>query len=75
MELKKELVLRDIAGDFVLIPTGTTVLENNGLFTINEVAARCGYNSASQFISTFEKLMGLTPGAYRKLPSVERTDG
>ena len=35
MELKKELVLRDIAGDFVLIPTGTTVLENNGLFTIN----------------------------------------
>ena len=40
MELKKELVLRDIAGDFVLIPTGTTVLENNGLFTINEVAAR-----------------------------------
>ena len=40
MELKKELVLRDIAGDFVLIPTGTTVLENNGLFTINEVAAQ-----------------------------------
>ena len=41
--------------------------------SINEIAARCGYNSAGQFITTFEKLMGITPGAYRKLPAPERS--
>lgn len=40
--------------------------------SINEVAGLCGFNSAGQFISTFEKLMGITPGAYRKLPVMER---
>ena len=59
----------------VRIERACELLRSESRLSINEVAARCGYNSASQFISTFEKLMGLTPGAYRKLPSVERTDG
>lgn len=37
MKIEKEFVLREIAGDFVIIPTGKTVLEFNGLATINEV--------------------------------------
>lgn len=37
MQIKKEFVLREIAGDYIIIPTGATVLEFNGLITVNEV--------------------------------------
>lgn len=37
MRINKEFVLREIAGDYIIIPTGTTVLEFNGLITVNEV--------------------------------------
>lgn len=37
MKIKKEFVLREIAGDYIIIPTGKTVLEFNGLITVNEV--------------------------------------
>lgn len=39
MEIKKELVRRDIAGDVVLVPVGKTIYESNGLFILNEVGA------------------------------------
>lgn len=39
MNIKKELIKRDIAGDTVLVPVGHTVYEANGLFIINEVGA------------------------------------
>ena len=37
MRVEKEFVLRKIAGDYIIIPTGKTVLEFNGLITVNEV--------------------------------------
>lgn len=37
MRIEKEFVLREIAGDYIIIPTGSTVLEFNGLITVNEV--------------------------------------
>ena len=37
MKVKKDFVLREIAEDYVIIPTGKTVLEFNGLITVNEV--------------------------------------
>ena len=37
MRIKKEYVLREIAGDYIIIPVGATVLEFNGLITVNEV--------------------------------------
>ena len=37
MRIEKEFVLREIAGDYIIIPTGKTVLEFNGLITVNEV--------------------------------------
>lgn len=37
MRINKEFVLREIAGDYIIIPTGSTVLEFNGLITVNEV--------------------------------------
>lgn len=39
MKILKELILREIAGDAVLVPVGKTVLEHNGLFALNEVGA------------------------------------
>ncbi len=39
MKVEKEFVLREIAGDYVIIPTGKTVLSFNGLISVNEVGA------------------------------------
>lgn len=37
MRVQKDFILREIAGDYIIIPTGKTVLEFNGLITVNEV--------------------------------------
>ena len=37
MKIEKEFVLRQIAGDNIIVPTGKTVLEFNGLISVNEV--------------------------------------
>lgn len=39
MEIKKELLKREIAGDSFLIPLGKTVYDSNGLFILSELAA------------------------------------
>lgn len=39
MKLKREFVLREIAGDTLLVPAGKTALDMNGMITLNEVAA------------------------------------
>ena len=39
MNIKKELVLREIVGENVLVPCGQAVFSNNGLFMLNEVGS------------------------------------
>ena len=39
MKVEKEFVLREIAGDNILVPVGETALDFNGLITLNEVGA------------------------------------
>ena len=39
MKIRKELIRREIAGDVILVPVGGTMLENNGLFALNELGA------------------------------------
>ena len=39
MKIEKDFILREIAGDYVIVPTGKTALEFNGLITINELGA------------------------------------
>ena len=39
MIIKKDLIKREIAGDTILVPVGKTVLDSNGLFVMNELAA------------------------------------
>lgn len=38
MKIAKEFILRDIAGDYVLVPTGATTQEFNGLITLTGTA-------------------------------------
>ena len=37
MRINKEFVIREIAGDYIAVPTGKTALDFNGLITMNEV--------------------------------------
>ena len=38
MKIAKEFILRDIAGECVLVPTGATTQEFNGLITLSDTA-------------------------------------
>lgn len=37
MRIDKNFVLREIAGEYIIIPTGRTALEFNGLITVNDI--------------------------------------
>lgn len=37
MKIEKDFVLREIAGEYIIVPTGNTALAFNGLITVNEV--------------------------------------
>lgn len=39
MRISKQFIVRKIADDFVILPTGTSVLQFQGLITVNEVGA------------------------------------
>lgn len=39
MKVDNTFVLREIAGDYIIIPTGKAALEFNGLITVNEIGA------------------------------------
>ena len=37
MNIKKELIKREFAGEAILVPVGKTVYESKGLFVLNEL--------------------------------------
>lgn len=39
MQVKRDFILREIAGDILLVPTGKTALDLNGMMTLNSVGA------------------------------------
>ena len=39
MEIKKQLIQRQIAGETILVPVGKTVYESKGLFVLNELGS------------------------------------
>ena len=42
MNVKLDFVLREIAGETLLVPAGKTALDLNGMLTLNETGAVCG---------------------------------
>ena len=72
MKIQKEFVLREIAGDYVIIPTGKTTLTFNGLITVNEVGA-----ALSEMLQSEKSLDDLVQGIldeYDVEESVARED-
>lgn len=55
MKIDKEFVLREIAGDYIIIPTGKTALEFNGMITVNEVGVSI-WNMLQEEV-TFEQIL------------------
>lgn len=58
MKVEKEFVLREIAGDYIIIPTGKTVLDFNGLITVNEVGASL-WNMLQEEVSLDDLVRGI----------------
>lgn len=58
MRINKEFVLREIAGDYIIIPTGATVLEFNGLITVNEVGVTI-WNMLQEEVTMDELVQGV----------------
>ena len=56
MRVDDGFVLREIAGDYVIIPTGKTVLDFNGMITVNEVGVSIW--KMLQEETTFENTIG-----------------
>ncbi len=72
MKVSNEFVLREIAGDFVIIPTGKVVLSFNGLITVNSVGVDI-WNMLQEEVSFEEIVKGLLE-EYEVEESVVRED-
>ena len=72
MKLEKEFVLREIAGDYVIIPVGKTVIEFNGLITVNEVGVSI-WNMLQNKV-TFDQIVQGILNEYEVEESVARED-
>lgn len=72
MKLEKEFVLREIAGDYVIIPVGKTVIEFNGLITENEVGVSI-WNMLQNEV-TFDQIVQGILNEYEVEESVARED-
>ena len=72
MRIDKEFILREIAGDYIIIPAGRTVLDFNGLITVNEVGVSL-WNMLQNEV-TFEELVQGILDEYDVEESVARED-
>ena len=72
MRIAKEFVLREIAGDYIIIPTGKTVLDFNGLITLNEVGVSLWKMLQNEV--TFDELVQGVLDEYDVEPAVARED-
>ena len=72
MRIDKEFILREIAGDYIIIPEGKTVLDFNGLITVNEVGVSL-WNMLQNEV-TFEELVQGILDEYDVEESVARED-
>ena len=72
MRVDSGFVLREIAGDYVIIPTGKIVLTFNGLITVNEVGVSI-WNMLQKEV-TFEEVVKGILDEYEVEESVARQD-
>lgn len=58
MKIGNEFVLREIAGEYIIIPTGKTALKFNGLITVNEVGVAL-WNMLQEEVTQEDLLAGI----------------
>ncbi len=39
MKIEKNIIVREVAGEYILIPVGAAALKSNGIFAVTEVGA------------------------------------
>lgn len=62
MKINKEFILREIAGEYILVPIGDAPLSFNGLITVNDVGAFIWNNIEKS--SSEEELLNLILDEY-----------
>lgn len=62
MKINKEFILREIAGEYILVPIGDTPLSFNGLITVNDVGVFIWNNIEKS--SSEEELLNLILDEY-----------
>lgn len=72
MKVNNEFVLREIAGDYIIIPTGKMALEFNGMITTNEVGVLLWKKLQEE--TTFEELLQAVLGEYDVEEEVAKAD-
>lgn len=72
MKIKLEFVLRDIAGDLLLVPAGKAALDLNGMLTLNEVGAEIWHMLPE--VENEEELVGRLLDIYEVEEDVLRKD-
>ena len=58
MKINDNFVLREIAGEYIIIPVGSTALKFNGLITVNEVGVLL-WNMLQKEVSLEELVQGV----------------
>lgn len=72
MEFKKEFILREIVGEAVLIPTGATAAQFNGLMSVNELGKFIWENYEK--VSNEDELLKFVLDEYEVDEDVAKTD-
>ncbi len=62
MKVSKDFILREIAGEYILVPTGISATKINGLITMNELG--CFIFKTLQENHTMEKLVSAIVSEY-----------
>ncbi len=62
MKVSKEFILREIAGEYILVPTGISATKINGLITMNELG--CFIFKTLQENRTMEELVSAIVSEY-----------
>ncbi|MDD7389386.1 MAG: PqqD family protein [Lachnospiraceae bacterium] len=72
MKIKGEFILREVAGETLLVPVGETALKFNGMITLNRVSAVIWKALSEQ--ASYNEILGKILGRFDVEPDAARRD-
>lgn len=72
MKVSSDFILREIAGEYILVPVGSAAVQFNGLITLNETARTIFLALAEE--RTVEELTDAVTAEYEVDPATARAD-